>query len=143
MIHRRDIMAAVRSSVAGIPGIKTVGTLLLNHDQVPNQPAAFPVHVGERPVEDPYNLRGMREMAVELWLYTRGTERTDGDLEAAIDDLVDAAEAAFAPEPITNTNTLGDLVTACWIERIQISPGHAEGQAAAVIDLTILTLPPQ
>lgn len=141
MISRRDIMEALRAQLAAVPNVLTTGTRLLNHDQVSNQPALFAVHVDERPIEEPYNLRGQREITAEIWLYTRGTERTDGNLETAIDDLIDGVETALAPDPITNVNTLGGIIEACWLERIQISPGHAEGQASAVVDVTILTLP--
>lgn len=139
-VARETIMNALLALATGAADFKTTGRRLQLWDKTPNQPALFLRNVG-----DDYPPRAARGLPpkvtihAEIWLYAKvGTDpaKIPG---AALNVLVDAVDAALAPNPGQETQTLGGLVSHCWIEgRIEMDPGDIDGQAKAIVPVRIL-----
>jgi hypothetical protein len=138
-MDREAVMTALFDLVVTAAGFHTTGRDLLHWSQVADQPAVFVVDAEEQFPERSYNMPRADTMAAEIWIYTKGTERADSSRPKALNALLDAVETVLAPSPITNTQTLGDVVEHCWIEgRLDKAPGHTDGQAVAVIPVIML-----
>lgn len=75
-------------------------------------------------------------ITVDVYVYSR----TDGKLDPGpiINPLIDALEAALAPNPIENAQTLGGLVHWCRIDgAIETDEGTLGDQSVAIIPITI------
>ncbi|HYM34820.1 MAG TPA: hypothetical protein VET48_05445 [Steroidobacteraceae bacterium] len=90
----------------------------------------------------PREARGLppkRTISVELWVYTDAGKDPNANPEKALNDIIDAIETALAPNVVNNVQTLGGLVTHCWIEgEIEQFPGVLDGIAKAIIPVKIL-----
>lgn len=142
IVARETIMTALVALLAAVPGIKT-GPLrrLQLWSQVPNQPAMFLRNAGDDyPARAANGLPAKTTMHVEVWLYAKVGTDPSAVPGVVLNGLVDAVEAALQPTPATaNRQTLGGLVSHCWIEgRIEMDPGDLDGQAKAIIPLRIL-----
>ena len=63
---------------------------------------------------------------------------TREDIATALNGLLDAVEAALNPFPL-EAQTLGGLVTHCWIDgSTDYHPGDLDGQAIAVVPVKVL-----
>jgi hypothetical protein len=82
----------------------------------------------------------MQVMKAEIWIYSNAGQNPDLAPAAALNNLLDAVQAAFAPDNrMTNTFTLGGLVDWCRLSgKIDKDPGDASGQAIAVADVEII-----
>lgn len=75
-------------------------------------------------------------MTCDLYVYCR----TDGDPDPGpiLNPLIDAVEAAIAPNPVEGKQTLGGLVEWCRIEgTIETDEGTLGAQSVAIIPLAI------
>lgn len=56
-----------------------------------------------------------------------------------LNQLIDAVDAVLAPDPVTEKQTLGGLVSHCWIEgQILVVPGDTDGIGLAMIPVKML-----
>ena len=88
----------------------------------------------------PRDVRGLppkQTISAELWVYTDVGKEPNANPEAALNDIVDAIEVALAPSVLTGVQTLGGLVSHCWIEGEQF-PGVLDGTAKAIIPVKML-----
>jgi hypothetical protein len=80
-----------------------------------------------------------RTILAEIWVYTDVGKDPNANPEAAINDIVDAIEAALAPSVVSGVQTLGGLVSNAWIEgEIDQFPGVLDGIAKAIVPVKIL-----
>jgi len=140
-LNRETIYAALFAKVSGIAGVKSSSRRLKHYQDVSpaDQPALFQRQVNE----DFIRARGLPiklNMKAELYLYVN----TAGDSAVApstiLNPLVDAIDAALAPSPgPENTQTLGGLVSHCWIGgAIEIFEGVLGDQAVVIIPIEML-----
>ncbi|MDB5361149.1 MAG: hypothetical protein JWO51_2446 [Rhodospirillales bacterium] len=137
---RETIQAALFQRLAAIPGFATSSRRLKHWTDVApaEQPALFQVQKGEsrtaRTGQPP-----ARRLSVELFIYVT----TSADPAAApaqiMNPLLDAIEAALAPDPGRLTQSLGGLVEHAWIAgRIVSDEGLLGDQAVAIVPIEIL-----
>jgi hypothetical protein len=76
--------------------------------------------------------------SVDLYLYAQAPDELTSPA-TVLNPLLDAVEAALAPDPVGHVQTLGGLVSHCWIAgRIQTDEGVLGGQAVAIVPVEIL-----
>ena len=80
-------------------------------------------------------------LTADLIIYVADSTSGEDDIATALNNLVDAVDAALAPSPATNTQTLGGLVTDCRIQGdVEIYEGNADNRrlGIAVIPVEII-----
>ncbi len=76
---------------------------------------------------------------VDIFLYTDAGKDQSAVPATTLNNLIDAVDAALAPDALTGLQTLGGLVSHCWIEgRIMKDAGDLDGDGIAVIPVRIL-----
>ena len=145
---REDIYLALQAQLQGINKVLTTdqapvvtwGRRLPAADDLGsiNQPAVYVITSGEhrKPV------RGFPDVVTlkaDVWIFCN----VGGDMHAVpvnqINYLLDALDAAVAPDPVTRFQTLGGLVSHCWIEGdVIIDEGLFQGQSFAIVPFMIL-----
>jgi hypothetical protein len=117
----------------------TAGRRLVFWNKVAEQPALFLRNVGEEWIRGPTRLPPKLLIDCEIWLYCNSGSNPDQAPAVGMNGLIDAVTAAIAPCQGQEAQTLGGLVTHCWIEgKTDIHPGDLDGQAIAVIPVKIL-----
>ncbi len=131
--------AKTASGAALVTGFQTTGRRLIPPSDVTAQPALFLRNVDD---EDAWSNSVMPRttLSVEVWIYSQGGQNPDLAPAVALNNLVDAVRAAFAPDnAMARTFTLGGLAQWCRIEgKTEYSPGDLDGQAGAMIPVKIL-----
>jgi hypothetical protein len=109
------------------------------------QPALLLEETGERAEPRPRGLPTKWTLNVDLGIYyyfdsqpeTPGVY--DPSPSTALNTLIGAVETALAPDPATGVQTLGGLVSHCWVEGEVIkSPAYLQAQGAAIVPVKIL-----
>jgi hypothetical protein len=140
-VSRNAIVDAVLALLTSTGAFNTSGRRLLAWTKVDSQPAIFVRHVG-----DHYGSRGSGMppkvvMECEAWIYSNAGKDADAAPSAALADLLDTVEALLKPATghPSRAQTLGGAVAHAWIEgKIEIHPGDLDGQAIAVVPISIL-----
>jgi hypothetical protein len=79
------------------------------------------------------------EMNVDLYIYTAPGNDSGVIPISILNPLVDAVDAALKPSIVTRRQTLGGLVSHCYIDgKIMKDPGDIDGDGIAVIPVKIL-----
>ena len=137
---RETIQAALFQRLAAIPGF-TTSSRRLKHwaDVAPaEQPALFQVQKGESWTRKD-GLPPARRLSVELFVYVNTAADPTVAPSQVMNPLIDAIEAALAPDPGHVTQTLGGLVEHAWIAgRIESDEGLLGDQAVAILPVEIL-----
>lgn len=138
---REPIYAALFALVDGaatsaVTPAQTVSRVTKHYTQSGPMPAVYQLQKGELATRK----RGFPAkflFKVELLLYTQGSADGLTPASTAINNIVDAVEAALAPAPGpgTNNQTLGGLVEHCWIE------GAIETYEAILVQTSITIVP--
>lgn len=77
-------------------------------------------------------------LTADLFVYVQAPDDATAPA-TVINPLLDAIEAALAPDPVDNLQTLGGLVAHCWIAgKIETDEGVLGGQAVAIVPIEIL-----
>lgn len=100
-------------------------------------PALF-MSVGGQKVEPRKGLPPKRTLGAKVFLYVFNP---DANTAAGIqlNNLIDAVEAALAPNPLTNVQTLGGIVDHAWIEgQVEVFDGPLGEKAAAILSVNML-----
>ena len=137
---REPIYVALFTKLQAISGIVTFSRRLLMWSDVlpPSQPALFQVQKKELQVTRK-GFPAKVTLQVELYLYVNTGNDLTVTPATTINPLVDAIEAALAPDPATGFQTLGGTVSHCWIEgEIITDEGMLGPQAIAIIPVNIL-----
>lgn len=130
---------AAATGVALTQGFLTTGRRLKMWSAVAAQPALFLDDRGTEYPGHPTGLPPKRLLMADAWIYSNAGKNPDAVPATALNALLDAIEAALAPSPVTNTQTLGGLVTHCWIEgKPEYYSGHLDGQAIAMVPISML-----
>jgi len=144
-MNREAIMAALFARLQTVSQFETTGRRVQFWSDVPAQPALFLRHVKDDYPPRPEGIPALVTMHAEAWIYSRAGEDPHAVPETALNQLVDAVEAALAPDVIVpnfsieNVQTLGGLVEHCWIEdEVLFDPGDIDKQAKAVIPIAML-----
>ncbi len=139
-ISREAIYSALWSQVSGLAGIVTASRRLKHWDDVPpeQQPALFQTQKDQDP-EQKYGLPTKWKLYADLYLYVNSGQDPLAVPAIALNNLVDTIEAALAPSPMSGVQTLGGLVSHCWINgKIETDEGVLGAQAVAIIPVEIL-----
>lgn len=136
-MNREAIYSALFAKLQASANYVTTSRRLLHWNDVQSsqQPALFVAQRNEVAVTD----RGMPTrwtLNVDVYVYAR----TDGGLNPGpiINPLLDAIEAALAPNAVENAQTLGGLVSWCRIEgAIETDEGTLGDQLVAIIPITL------
>jgi hypothetical protein len=100
-------------------------------------PAAF-LQLGSQTVTPRASTPPKRILRAHLLIYVAAPDDTQPS-GPALNNLIDAVEAALAPLPYLDAQTLGGAVTHAWIEgTIETYEAVKKQQAAALIPITML-----
>jgi hypothetical protein len=78
-------------------------------------------------------------MEVDIYIYTDAGKDPTIVPASILNPLIDAVDAALAPSALSGLQTLGGLVSHCWIDgKIMKDPGDLDGDGVAVIPVKIL-----
>lgn len=123
--------------IALTTGFLTTGRRVKFARDVTAQPALFLRGADE---DLPYHSTILQEQTIkaEIWILSNAGDNPDAVPEIALNNLLDAVQNVFAPEPMTGRFTLGGLVH--WVRMVKVTkdPGDASGQAMAVADVEII-----
>jgi hypothetical protein len=119
-------------------GFLTTGRRLKYWSDVSAQPALF-LRSGDEDLDYDAAPNQKQTIAAEIWIYSNAGQNPDTVPETALNNLLDAVQAAFAPDDSrTNRFTLNGLVQWCRLEgKIDKDPGDISGQAIAVAEVQI------
>ncbi len=140
MVAREQIMQALFALVSGSSSYVTASRRLRLWTDVSSgeKPAIFQY---ER--DDMYangkNYLPIVEMSVDLFVYIdAGKDQSIAPI-TVLNPLIDAIDAALKPSPVTNKQTLGGLVSHCYIDgKVMKDPGDIDGDGIALIPIKIL-----
>jgi hypothetical protein len=136
---REDAMSALMAVLSNITSFKTIGRRFQFWDQTPNQPALFVHHIADEYQRTRTGMPAKVVMECQAWIYDNSGQAVTAIPETNLHNLIDSIEVALAPPLGFPAQTLGGIVTHCWIEgRIDIHPGDAGPQAIAVMTIKIL-----
>ena len=132
---------ATAAGVSMTTGFLTISRRFKPWTEVTAQPALFLRDADEDMTYQNIILQH-QTMKAEVWIYSRAGDNPDIAPATALNNLLDAVQAAFTPDDAMQYRfTLGGLVEWCRIEgKIQKSPGDLDGQAIAVADV-VITVP--
>lgn len=136
---REPIYAALFALVASAASFVTVSRRLRHWSDVgaAEQPALFMIQKSEN-AEERRPLPVKWRASVDLYIYAQAPDELTPPA-TVLNPLLDAVEAALAPDPVGHVQTLGGLVSHCWIAgRIQTDEGVLGGQAVAIVPIEIL-----
>ena len=136
---REPIYAALFALVAGAASFVTVSRRLRHWSDVgaAEQPALFMTQKSEN-AEERRPLPVKWRASVDLYLYAQAPDDLTPPA-TMLNPLLDAVEAALAPDAVSHVQTLGGLVSHCWIAgRVQTDEGVLGGQAVAIVPVEIL-----
>ena len=141
-MNREQIYSALFERLRGVGGLASPASRRLKHwADVPsvNQPALFMARRSESAAQRT-GLPPKWTMAVDVYLYVHVGNDPDAAPEARLNELIDAVEAALAPDdPRRCVCTLGGLVAWCRVEgAIRTDEGLLGPQAVAVVPIEIL-----
>jgi hypothetical protein len=104
-----------------------------------DRPAVFVAQRGESYVRNSEAVPQKVTLKAEIILYTDAGKDPKTTPATELNNLIDAIDAALAPNPVTGVQTLGGLVSHCWIEGdVMTDPGDLDGDGMAVIPVRIL-----
>jgi hypothetical protein len=136
---REPIYAALFALAAGATSFVTVSRRLRHWSDVgaAEQPALFMIQKSET-AEERRPLPAKWRASVDLYLYVQAPDELTSPA-TVLNPLLDAVETALAPDPVGHVQTLGGLVSHCWIAgRVQTDEGVLGGQAVAIVPIEIL-----
>jgi hypothetical protein len=137
---RETIYAALFALVSGAVPFVTTSRRAQIITQM--QPSALPALFQTQTGEDTQQSRGIPPkyvLRVDITLYAINPDPAQ-PATPQLNALIDAVEAALAPNPVTGVQSLGGLVSHCYIGgKTDIFEGNLGNRAAAVIPVEILT----
>ena len=139
-MNREAIYAALFALASRAPGLVTTGRKLLHWSDVdPSlRPALFQAQGSETAMPRPAN--GMpRKWLLRAKLYVYVSTASVASPGEALNPILDAIEAMFAPMPGRQTQNLGGLVVSAEIEgEIATDEGTLGDDAVAIVPIVIL-----
>ncbi|MDE3017030.1 MAG: hypothetical protein KGI29_08965 [Pseudomonadota bacterium] len=138
--NRETIIQALFDLALTATTFNTSGRRLLLWSKVASFPALFVQSTGTYyPPREARGLPPKRTITAELWVYTDVGKDPNANPEQALNNIIDAIEAALTPGINCIAQTLGGIVSHAWIEGdIEQFPGVLDGIAKAIIPVKIL-----
>jgi hypothetical protein len=137
---REAIMQALFTLVSASDGFVTKSRRLRLWNEVGSgdKPAIFQYERGDV-YSNGKNYLPIVEMDVDLFIYIdAGRDRSIAPI-TALNPLIDAVDAGLRTGVINGKQTLGGLVSHCWIDgKIMKDPGDIDGDGIALIPIKIL-----
>jgi hypothetical protein len=119
-------------------GFLTFSRRLKHWSDVAAQPALF-LRDADEQIEYVNTVMQRQAIMAEVWIYSSAGQNPDAIPATGLNNLLDAIQAAFAPDSPTGQFTLGGLVSWCRMSgKIEKEPGDIGGQAIAVADVEII-----
>jgi hypothetical protein len=140
-MNRENIITALFNLVSASASFATASRRLQLWSSVPSseKPALFLAERSDTYARSSEALPEAVTMEVDIYLYTDGGKDQSIVPASILNPLIDAIDTALAPSPLTGLQTLGGLVSHCWIEgKIMKDPGDLDGDGVAVIPVKIL-----
>jgi hypothetical protein len=140
-MNREAILSALFTLVSGSATFNTASRRLQLWTSVASsdKPAIFMTERGDNYMRASEAVPEAVTMDVDIYVYTDAGKDQSIVPASILNPLIDAVDAALAPNPLTGTQTLGGLVSHCWIEgKIMKDPGDLDGDGVAVIPVKIL-----
>lgn len=105
-----------------------------------NQPALYLIHSGERATQNSaFGLTKWNPLFI-LQIYAQRGGETEAIPDTLIDGMLDGIDATLQSKPQGERQTLGGLVTNCWIEgEILFAPGEIASQLNMIVPVRVLT----
>ena len=141
-MNREPIYSALFATVAAAAPFVTVSRRLRHWSDVgpAEQPALFQAQKSET-AKRTRGLPPRWTLEVDLFVYAQAPDELTAPA-TVLNPVLDAVEAALAPagaDLATGTQTLGGLVSHCWISgKIQTDEGVLGGQAVAIVPIEIV-----
>lgn len=136
---RESVYQAIFALAAAIPGLVTASRKIRHWADVApaEQPALFQVQKLES-IEPVPGLPPKHRFAVDLYLYANSSDPGIAP-SSILNPLIDALEAALAPDLVDGRQTLGGLVEHAWISpRIETDEGVLGDQTVVIVPVEIL-----
>jgi hypothetical protein len=140
-MNRETIVSALFALVSASAPFATASRRLRLWSSVPSseKPALFLAERGDNYVRGSESVPEAVTLQLEIYIYIDAGKDQSIVPASALNPLIDAVDAALAPSPLTGLQTLGDLVSHCWIEgKIMKDAGDLDGDGVAVIPVRIL-----
>jgi hypothetical protein len=144
-VARETIYAALFDLLTGINGIKKFSRRLLHWSETnsADQPALFLVQGHQAPQQTGRGIPPKWILRAELYLYVNAGSDPNVIPAQQLNKLLDKIEAALRPstgnDQMQNTQTLGGLVSHCWLDgEIEVFDGALGEQSVAIIPISIL-----
>ncbi len=136
------LYALVNAAAGTVVRLVTSGRTLRHYDQVSpaEMPALFQAQKPETNQRSESNIPSKRTQHFEFWLYAADAQSPQEIPAQQLNVMVDAIEAAMAPNPLTNVNTLGGLCQHAWIDgSVEFYENvTTDGKSIAVIPIAVL-----
>src|SRR5574343_1112736 len=139
-MNREAIYSALYARLQTVTAIKKFSRRLKGWSDVPaaEQPALFMVQADEQP-DNNEGRPTIWTLNVDVYVYTNIGKDTTGTPSVQMNSLLDAIEAAVASDLPGFPQTLGGLVSHCWISgSIETDGGALDEQAVAVVPISMM-----
>jgi len=140
-MNREAIITALFILVSASAPFATASRRLRLWSSVPSseKPALFLAERGDTYARASEAVPEAVTMQLEIYIYTEAGKDESVVPASALNPLIDAVDAALAPSHLTGLQTLGGLVSHCWIEgKLMKDAGDLDGDGVAVIPVKIL-----
>ena len=141
-MNREQIYGALFAKLSAAANFATASRRLRHWGDV--GPAEQPALFQAQKSETAKRMRGLPPrwtLEVELYVYAQAPDELTAPA-SVLNPLLDAIEAALAPAGVdlaANVQTLGGLVSHCWISgKVQTDEGVLGGQAVAIVPIEIV-----
>jgi len=140
-MNREAIISALFALVSGAANFATASRRLKLWGSVPpsEKPALFLVERGDTYARASEAVPEAVTMQVEIYIYIEAGKDESIVPASVLNPLLDAIDTALAPNRLTGLQTLGGLVSHCWIEgKLMKDAGDLDGDGVAVIPVKVL-----
>ena len=140
-MNREAIFAALFKLVSATSSFKTASRRLKLWSDVnaSDKPAIYLAQRPQKYVQGGGNLPQKVTLEAQIIIYTNAGKDPNVVPATQMNALVDAIDSAIGWNPVRGQQTLGGLVTSCWIEGdVFIDPGDLDGDGVAIIPVKIL-----
>ena len=140
-MNREAIISALFALVSTSASFATASRRLKLWGSVPSseKPALFLVERGDTYVRASEAVPEAVTMQLEIYIYIEAGKDETVVPASTLNPLLDAIDTALAPSQLTGLQTLGGLVSHCWIEgKLLKDAGDLDGDGVAVIPVKIL-----
>lgn len=140
-MNREAIVQALFTRLSSSASFATTGRRLKLWSGVApaDKPALFMVERAEYYTHSSEAIPQTVTLWVDVFIYTDAGNDQSVAPVATLNGLLDALDAALKPDALTGKQTLGGLVSHCWVEgKLLKDSGDLDGNGVAVVPIRIL-----